>query len=142
MTVVIETTNLRQFVKDVREVDAKIRTEVGREFKAIGPDLINKADALATSQGGVAAHVVRNGAMTASASTAALQVKLGNDPAAMGAEFGGGARPRTRQFKPHRGQSGYFLYPTIRHETEHIIESLGDAVMRAAAAAFPLGGHP
>jgi hypothetical protein len=31
-----------------------------------------------------------------------------------GAEFGGGARPSTRQFLPHQGKRGYFLYPTLR----------------------------
>jgi hypothetical protein len=31
-----------------------------------------------------------------------------------GAEFGGGAKPHTHQFPPHRGQHGYFLWPTIR----------------------------
>jgi len=31
-----------------------------------------------------------------------------------GAEFGGGAKVTTRQFPRHRGQAGYFLWPTIR----------------------------
>jgi hypothetical protein len=31
-----------------------------------------------------------------------------------GAEFGGGMRPTTRQFPPHLGQHGYFIWPTIR----------------------------
>ena len=31
-----------------------------------------------------------------------------------GAEFGGGRSPRTRQFLPHRGTTGYFLFPTLR----------------------------
>jgi hypothetical protein len=35
-------------------------------------------------------------------------------PYFFGAEFGGGGRPRTRQFPPHRGQAGYFLWPTIK----------------------------
>ena len=32
----------------------------------------------------------------------------------LGAEFGGGRRPRTRQFPPHLGRQGYFVYPTVR----------------------------
>jgi hypothetical protein len=35
-------------------------------------------------------------------------------PGALGHEFGGGGRPRTRQFPPHKGKEGYFLFPTIR----------------------------
>ena len=30
-----------------------------------------------------------------------------------GVEFGGGRRPTTRQFPPHRGKKGYVLFPTI-----------------------------
>lgn len=39
------------------------------------------------------------------------------EPAVFGAEFGGGARPTTRQFAPWRGKgedAGYMLFPTIR----------------------------
>lgn len=35
-------------------------------------------------------------------------------PAFFGHEFGGGARPRTRQFPAHRGREGYVLYPQVR----------------------------
>ena len=35
-------------------------------------------------------------------------------PEFYGQEFGGGRRPRTRQFPPHRGHEGYFLWPTVR----------------------------
>lgn len=37
-----------------------------------------------------------------------------------GAEFGGGGRPSTRQFLPHRGRDGYFLWPTIRDNGREI----------------------
>ena len=36
-----------------------------------------------------------------------------------GHEFGGGARPRTRQFPVHRGVDGYVLYPTLREEVKN-----------------------
>jgi hypothetical protein len=32
-----------------------------------------------------------------------------------GAEFGGRGRATTQQFAQHRGQQGFFLWPTIRH---------------------------
>ncbi|RTL22339.1 MAG: hypothetical protein EKK55_14865 [Rhodocyclaceae bacterium] len=35
-------------------------------------------------------------------------------PAFFGHEFGGGARPRTRQFPVHRGREGYVVYPEVR----------------------------
>lgn len=47
---------------------------------------------------------------------------FGDDhPYIFGAEFGGGSRPRTRQFPPWRGKgedAGYMLYPTIRERLE------------------------
>lgn len=39
---------------------------------------------------------------------------------AMGAEFGGGRRETTRQFMPHRGRRGYFLWPTVRRDSDAI----------------------
>lgn len=51
-----------------------------------------------------------------------------------GAEFGGGKRPTTRQFKPWLGNdtgAGYFLWPTIRGEREFIEKAYGDAILDA-----------
>lgn len=39
---------------------------------------------------------------------------------AMGAEFGGQGRPSTRQFRPHRGKRGYFLWPAVRQDSDRI----------------------
>jgi len=37
-----------------------------------------------------------------------------------GAEFGGGNTPKTKQFLRHRGQSGYFFWPTVRKRKNEI----------------------
>lgn len=37
-----------------------------------------------------------------------------------GAEFGGGARPQTKQFLRHRGTRGYFFWPTVRKKKDEI----------------------
>jgi len=47
-----------------------------------------------------------------------------------GAEFGGGARPRTKQFLRHRGRSGYFFWQTVRKEKENIARDYLDAIQR------------
>jgi hypothetical protein len=39
-----------------------------------------------------------------------------------GAEFGGGATPTTKQFLRHRGQSGYFFWPTVRKRKNAIAQ--------------------
>jgi hypothetical protein len=47
-----------------------------------------------------------------------------------GAEFGGGARPRTKQFLRHRGKTAYFFWPTVRKEKENIAREYLDAIQR------------
>ena len=51
-----------------------------------------------------------------------------------GAEFGSN---RYHQFMPHRGQTGYFLYPTIRGEMDVIVDFYGDEIERVSRRAFP-----
>lgn len=45
-----------------------------------------------------------------------------------GAEFGGGAKPTTQQFRPHRGRQGYAFWPTIRADGDQIAEQWIEAV--------------
>jgi hypothetical protein len=47
-----------------------------------------------------------------------------------GAEFGGQARPRTKQFLRHRGRSAYFFWPTVRKEKENIAREYLDAIQK------------
>lgn len=51
-----------------------------------------------------------------------------------GAEFGGGGRPRTRQFPPHRGRDGYFLWPTVRENCGDIQAAYSAALDKALEA--------
>ena len=54
-----------------------------------------------------------------------------------GAEFGGGRRPTTHQFKPYipsptgKGGAGYFFFPAIRDMEADIVERYGDALGKA-----------
>jgi len=45
-----------------------------------------------------------------------------------GAEFGGGARSTTKQFLRHRGQSGYFFWPTVRKKKNEIAKRYLDGI--------------
>ena len=47
-----------------------------------------------------------------------------------GAEFGGGARPTTRQFLRHRGKSGYFFWPTVRKYKADIADAYLGAIQK------------
>lgn len=51
-----------------------------------------------------------------------------------GAEFGGGARSTTRQFLPHKGRRGYFLYPTLRANSRRYYDMWADACDEAFEA--------
>ena len=48
-----------------------------------------------------------------------------------GAEFGGRGRPTTQQFLPHKGTTGYVLYPTVRENRQDIWEAYSDALLDA-----------
>jgi hypothetical protein len=48
-----------------------------------------------------------------------------------GLEFGGGARPTTRQFLPHLGQEGYALWPAVREHEERTMELYSEGLLRA-----------
>jgi len=48
-----------------------------------------------------------------------------------GAEFGGGGKPRSRQFPPHRGRDGYFLWPTVRENSKGIQAAYSRALDKA-----------
>lgn len=110
--------------------------EVGAE---VGIRLANKeaathvaqgASSAARSLGGVAAHVAPS--IKASAGVKSGAVAFGGDayPMGPGAEFGGGRRPTTQQFKPWLGHTGYFVYPTIRRDRDDIDAAYREALDR------------
>lgn len=80
--------------------------------------------ASAGSQAALAARSVR------AQGDALLAAAGGGTPAAIfyGSEFGGGGRPRTRQFPPHRGTRGYWFWPTLNADDERILAAFDDAL--------------
>lgn len=38
-----------------------------------------------------------------------------------GAEFGGGGKPTTQQFEPHKGTEGYWFFPTLRDDEDQML---------------------
>ena len=146
----IDVEGLNEFRKALKATDKAFVKELGQEYKIIGRMIQSGAAQRAAALGGIAAKSAD--AVKASASTTALAVKLSSGsktPWAFGAEFGGGkygaGNPKptggyTTQFKPWKGngpEAGYFLYPTIRAESAHIIEEFDKAIERVAAHAFP-----
>jgi hypothetical protein len=112
--------------------------------------VVSKAQAKASGVGRMqasAASTLRAGRAQARATVTGGARK----PFFFGAEFGAySGFPRTRggrtylgfnQFKPWKkpgnGNTGYFLYPTMKAESKNIIETYGDELDRIAKKAFP-----
>lgn len=129
----------------VRSGEIKVRglTELNAALRAIGNEaqgelrdasrvvaniVADDARANAYALGGVAAKVAPS--IRASAGVRSAGVGFGGAafPFAGGAEFGS---LRYKQFKPWRGNqsdAGYFVYPSIRSNSERIAEEFADAV--------------
>ena len=48
-----------------------------------------------------------------------------------GAEFGGGKTRATMQFRPHLGREGYWLFPTLREDSDEIVATYEAAIETA-----------
>ncbi len=94
-------------------------TAMGGPAKLVAPTIVGTRDRVPVIKMGGSTRI-RPGSKTQT---------LGN--LIWGAEFGGQARPRTNQFLPHKGTTGYFLWPTIRDDHDYIQDEYGDALQRA-----------
>lgn len=128
---------LRELSKALKEMGPEFSREMRLANKEVASDVADKARGAALTLGGVAAKTAPTLKASAGATSAGVAVGGGNAPWGAGAEFGGGRRPTTKQFKPWRGNgpdAGYFLYPTIRENAEEIEaqyrEALDDLVAR------------
>lgn len=129
---------LRELNKALKELGPDFPREMRKVNKEVATGVKDHAIRNALGQGGVAAHVAPSLKSSAGVNSAAVSLGGAAHPAAGGAEFGGQRRPTTQQFKPWRGSdsnAGYFLYPAIRDDADHIyndyLEALDDLVHRA-----------
>lgn len=132
----IEYEGLKQLRKDLLAVDKALVKELGQAYKKIGDMIVTEASARAAGLGGVAAKSAQALASTARATDVSIRIKGETYPYALGAEFGG-SQP---QFKPWRGNgpdAGYFLYPTIRDDSQKILDGFLEAFDKASKLAFP-----
>lgn len=143
----VQVEGLKEFRAGLKKFAPDVAKGLARQYKAIAAMAVDKATSRAASVGGVAAHAAKNGAMKAVASQAYVAVRLDAkaEPTAFGAEFGGGrfkagnptaAGGFTSQFKPHKGRTGYFLYPTIRELRPDLETAFLDVIDEAAKSAF------
>lgn len=136
----IDVRGLVELQRELRKVSAELPRMLRVANLEAAELVAAEARARALALGGVAAKVAPSVKALAEQRRAAVRLGGARYPMAMGAEFGGRGRPRTRQFAPWRGNgagAGYFLHPAKRDKTDEVVERFGDAVERITRAAFP-----
>lgn len=122
---------LRRALKAVSDDAPKELVEASKDVAGFVAD-----DARSTAEGlgGVAARVAPSVKGSGTARGGAITLGGASHPEALGAEFGGQGRPTTQQFEPHKGRTGYFVYPAIRENADKIesayVEKLDDLLRR------------
>lgn len=124
----VKVDGLRELNNALRAVGKEAQGELRDAGKKIAEAVADDARSNAYSLGGVAAKVAPS--IRASAGVRSAGVGFGGAafPFAGGAEFGS---LRYKQFKPWRGNTsdaGYFVYPSIRSNSERIAEDYAGAV--------------
>lgn len=138
----IEVRGLKELKKALRELGPEFQKGLRQAGKDVSIEVSKEAKGAAQSLGGVAAKsapAIRNTNLSSNLLGAGVVINGDAYPYALGAEFGGGARPSTSQFQPWRGSgpdAGYFVYPTIRRNSSKIedrfLGALDDALQAAA----------
>lgn len=124
------------FLSDIGRLQQRLPQSLADEDTAQAGRIAKKARSFGEGLGSV--HTKAAPGIKAINQRPIIRLFVDEHPYILGAEFGGGRRPTTRQFPPWRGkgdEAGYMLYPTIREETEEgseFMESYGQIVQRAA----------
>jgi hypothetical protein len=145
----IQIQGIYEFLRDASKADKRFDTEMRKAAQNVAENLNQKAKAEAatvtrSSQAvevmkGMRARRDRIPTIKLSEKSAFVSKsnpnrkrkrKVTRGDVFFGAEFGGQARPRTKQFLRHRGRSAYFFWPTVRKEKENIAREYLDAIQK------------
>ena len=134
----IRVEGLAQFQRELRRVSNDFPRELRLANLEAAEVVAKAARAKAQALGGVARKSAPSIKATAEQRRAKVSFGGPKFPFALGAEFGGGSRPSTRQFKAWRGNdsgAGYFVFPEIRRTKDAFLEvyekGLFDLIERA-----------
>ncbi len=113
-----------------RDIEAKVRIEAGSISRA--SQAIQVAKGLRASNDRIPTIKLRNKEAFVSKSrpNSKRRIKVTRGDVFFGAEFGGGVRRTTLQFLRHRGQSGYFFWPTVRKQKNEIAREYLEGIDR------------
>ena len=145
----VEIIGIAEFLRDASRADANFNKEMRKASREVAANLVikAKAEAATVTRSRQAIQVMRGmRARSDRIPTVSLSHKspfisksnpnknrkrpVTRGDVFFGAEFGGGATPRTKQFLRHRGRSGYFFWPTVRKEKENIAKEYLEAIDR------------
>lgn len=114
----IDSIPLAIFIRDMTLLQARLPRRLAEEDEAQAGRIAGIARNRGAGLGGVQAKAAPG--IKAVNQRPIIRLFVDDFPYILGAEFGGGKRPTTRQFPPWRGSgtdAGYMLFPTIREET-------------------------
>ena len=137
------------FLRDASKADKRFDIEMRKAAQTVAQNLVDKAkvEAGTVTRNRQATEVMKgmrarrdriptiklddkSGFVSASNPNRKRKRKVTRGDVFFGAEFGGQARPRTKQFLRHRGRSAYFFWPTVRKEKENIAREYLDSIQR------------
>ena len=128
----VEIKGVSQLLRALGKISKDLQNDVRDASGKIAADLVSGARAAAnTKQQSLAASalkVKRDRVPVVRVGRTMLRPGLKGTDIFYGAEFGGGLRPETQQFPPHRGKRGYFLYPTAKARGRRYADMWADAV--------------
>lgn len=122
---VLRVEGLTEFRKGLRTAGKNLPKALTRAHKTVANLVAETARPNLKTKGGKPAR----SRISASGTQSGAAVKV-TGPTAFGDEFGGGNRPRTRQFRPFLGTTGYAVYPAIRKNRKVIEAVYFDEVIR------------
>ena len=145
----VQIIGIAAFLRDAAKADERFNTEMRKAAQQVAENLNEKAKAEAATvtrsrqatevMKGMRARRDRIPTIKLSEKSAFVSKsnpnrkrkrKVTRGDVFFGAEFGGGATPRTKQFLRHRYRSGYFFWPTVRKEKENIAREYLDGIQR------------
>jgi hypothetical protein len=129
----IQVEGLNETLKAFRQYGPDAANELRTAAKNISPTVAHRQQAAGRSsskQSAKAAPTVRARRDRVPVIVAGGRSKAG--VVFFGAEFGGRRRKTTQQFRPYRGHTGYWFYPTLRASMPAILDAYSKALDTAA----------
>lgn len=145
----IQVQGIYEFLRDASRADKRFDGEMRKAAEVVAQLLVDKAkvEAGTVTRSRQATEVMKgmrarrdriptvkldhkSGFVSASNPNRKRKRKVTRGDVFWGAEFGGQARPTTKQFLRHRGRSAYFFWPTVRKEKNNIATQYLDAIQR------------